>query len=58
MSDDRKDEAYRQGVEDGQKSDFMDQFAQSLAKGFSIDPEVDECYNKGYDYGVAHRDED
>jgi len=51
----REDEAYEQGVQDGQKADFMDQVANSMVKGFSLDPRLNEIYQSGYYYGVSHR---
>jgi hypothetical protein len=51
------DEAYEHGVHDGQQADLLDQAVQSVTKGISLPGQRrhDEIYNKGYDYGVAHR---
>ena len=46
MGDDRKDEAYKQGVEDGQKGGFLDDFTNSLSKGINTS-ESDKVYDKG-----------
>jgi hypothetical protein len=51
----RDDEVYEQGVRDGQNADFLDQFSNSLAKGFTLDARLNEIYQKGYQYGVTHR---
>lgn len=51
------DDAYEQGVHDGQQADLLDQTVHSATKGFSLPDQKrqNEIYNKGYDYGVAHR---
>lgn len=54
------DEAYEQGVQDGQGADAFDQVAHSLTKGVSLPGErrrQTEIYNKGYNYGVGHQHE-
>lgn len=51
----RDDEIYEQGVHDGQQADMLDQVAHSMSKGFTLNARENEIYNKGYDYGVAHR---
>jgi formylglycine-generating enzyme required for sulfatase activity len=53
----RDDEIYEQGVHDGQQADLLDQVAHSMSKGFTLNPRETDIYNKGYDYGVAHRPE-
>jgi hypothetical protein len=52
---DRDDEVYEQGVCDGQNADFLDQVSNSLSKGFTLDARLNDIYQKGYQYGVAHR---
>ena len=51
----REDEAYEQGVHDGQEADFMDQAMNSMTKGFTLDPRLNEIYQRGYQYGITHR---
>src|SRR5882724_12991018 len=51
----REDEAYERGVHNGQEADVMDQVANSMTKGFTLDPRLNEIYQRGYQYGIAHR---
>lgn len=53
----RDDETYERGVRDGQNADFKDQAVHNLTKGWSFSPRETGIYNKGFDYGVAHRPE-
>jgi len=52
----REDEVYQQGVNDGQKSEFVDSVFDHTAMEVSLwDPHLFEIYQKGYKYGQAHR---
>ncbi len=54
MWNDRKDEAYKLGVRDGQRGGFLDDFTHSLSKGINTS-ESDKVYDEGYVYGANHR---
>ncbi len=51
----RDDEVYEAGVRAGQEADVGEQVMHSLTKGYTTNPRENDIYNKGFDYGVAHR---
>ena len=55
MSNSRNDEAYRDGVEAGQHDDALEQFTRQMTRS---DSELDRIYQEGYEYGLAHRNDD
>lgn len=57
MDKDRDDEIYAQGVHDAQQGTSADDVMHSFTKGFTTNPRENEIYNKGYEYGHAHRQE-
>lgn len=52
----REDEVYEEGVQDGQKSRFVDSVIDLTTKEVSLwDPRLFEIYKKGYEYGQSNR---
>lgn len=55
MTEDSNSKAYARGVHDAMKKDPISDLAQGVSKGINFSKE-DECYDKGYEYGIDHRD--
>jgi len=56
---DKLDKAYAQGVHDGQRDGFLDDWLEALSAMIPwCDEEAEEAYRAGYEYGVSHRSDE
>lgn len=57
MSKTRDDEAYEQGVHDGQNAGLFEQITQKIAEDFVPSTHTMDVYDKGFEYGKNHPSE-